>query len=306
MKVYSIVVTYNGAEWVKRCFESLTNSTTLNQKIIAIDNCSSDNTVDIIRKNFSQVEVIESEQNLGFGKANNIGIKKAIEDGADYIFLLNQDAWIWPETIENLIRLQRKNPDFGVLSPIHLNTEGTLEKNFFRYIKDNYKFISISCVDKNKDQIIENIFVNAAIWLISRACLQKTGSFLPVFPHYGEDKNFIHRIHYHGFKLGVHLNSFAVHARDQKFVSKFDQNKIKLYKRIKITYLGVLLNINKNKSKVIWELFHEFNNMLKNCIVRKRVMGVLFVFYHFLILPVYYFQYKSMRQLTKKQKAIFW
>ena len=81
---------------------------TITYEIIVVDNASTDNSVAIL-KQFSFVEVIQSETNLGFGKANNIGIQKALEQNFDYYFLLNQDTWIEPDAIQNLVAVASKN-----------------------------------------------------------------------------------------------------------------------------------------------------------------------------------------------------
>ena len=61
---------------------------------------------------------------MGFGEANNIGIKSSIKQGADYVFLLNQDAWIEKDTIKILLSVITKNENIGIASPIHLNGSG--------------------------------------------------------------------------------------------------------------------------------------------------------------------------------------
>jgi len=302
MIVYSIVVTYNGAQWIEKCFGSLVESQVSNHVILAIDNNSTDGTPDLIRQIFPKVDVIETGSNLGFGKANNIGIKKAIENKADYIFLLNQDAWIKHDTIQHLIAIQKAHPEFGIVSPIHITKDNKVEKHFYRYIKNNHELFSVSLIQK-KGEVIENQFVNAAIWLLSLKCLNEVGLFNPVFSHYGEDKNYIHRCHYHGYKIGIHTREFAIHARSQNEISKFDQPNDKLNKRIKITYLGVLLNINIRSGEIILNLISELINMLKNCIARRRFLGSLFVIYNFLIIPLQIPELLKYRKITKSKSA---
>ena len=102
MKVYSIVVTYNGEQCITKCLQSLRESTQPSE-VILIDNASSDQTVAFVRMHFPEVRVITQSCNLGFGAANNIGIRIALNEGADYLFLLNQDAWVTPDCIEKLI-----------------------------------------------------------------------------------------------------------------------------------------------------------------------------------------------------------
>src|SRR5689334_9997911 len=99
INVYTIVVTHNASKWLNKCFKSLVDST-LPLKIIVIDSGSSDDTCEKIRNGFPEVDLIEVASNMGFGKANNIGIRKAYDAGASHFFLLNQDAWIEPDVIE--------------------------------------------------------------------------------------------------------------------------------------------------------------------------------------------------------------
>ncbi len=77
MKIKAIIVTYNGLKWIDKCFSSLYKSETP-LEIITIDNGSVDGSIDKIKKNFPQVEIIENGKNLGFGKANNIGLSMAL------------------------------------------------------------------------------------------------------------------------------------------------------------------------------------------------------------------------------------
>ena len=71
-------------------------------EVIVADNDSTDNTVAIVEQ-YPRVTLLKMTSNLGFGKANDIGIRQALENGADYIFLLNQDAWIFDDTILSLV-----------------------------------------------------------------------------------------------------------------------------------------------------------------------------------------------------------
>src|SRR5215217_5094826 len=128
--IFTIIVTYNGAKWITKCLKSLLDST-VPLKIIVIDNGSKDDTREKIRNGFPEVDLIESVFNMGVCKANNTGIKKAYDLGATHFFLLNQDVWVEPDTIEKLVVQQQKNPEYGVLSPLHLNGEGNaLDFNF--------------------------------------------------------------------------------------------------------------------------------------------------------------------------------
>src|SRR5688500_16413925 len=109
MIVYVVIVTYNGIKWVEECFSSLRNSAYPIQTIV-IDNGSTDGTIELVARNFKEVHLIKSKINLGFGKANNMGIRLAYSNDADFIFLLNQDAWIERDTIGDLVNVSLKYP----------------------------------------------------------------------------------------------------------------------------------------------------------------------------------------------------
>src|SRR5690606_5976029 len=137
VKIYTIIVTYNGEKWVRKCLETVSKSS-IRTEIIVVDNNSKDDTLNIIEKEFPEVILLKQTKNLGFGQANNLGIVYALNNAADYFFLINQDVYIYPDTIEKLISNHKNNKDFGVLSPMHLNGEGNcLDKNFSEYIKYN-------------------------------------------------------------------------------------------------------------------------------------------------------------------------
>jgi len=217
MKVISIIITYNGSKWVEKCFGSLVKSTHP-LKIIAVDNASDDGTPEIIHTKYPEVEVINSEQNLGFGKANNIGLRKALEERADYAFLLNQDAWIEPDTIMKLISVHRNNTNFGILSPLHMSGDQiNLDNNFSSYI-NGYScpgLISDYIFKREIKKVYDIDFVNAAIWLISRECIEKVGGFDPLFVHYSEDDDYINRVKLHGLKVGICPGAIGYHDRPQ-------------------------------------------------------------------------------------------
>jgi GT2 family glycosyltransferase len=187
-------------------------------KIIVIDNNSSDNTVQTIKSKYEQVELLELKRNLGFGKANNIGLKKVFENDAEFAFLLNQDAWIEKDTVSKLINAFQKHTEFVLMSPIHLNGKGdNFDHNFISYCSiqvKGRKFFFDLLKQNSTDDVIPASFVNAACWLISRNCIEKVGGFNPVFPHYGEDSNYFQRISYLGLKAGICTNSFVYHDRD--------------------------------------------------------------------------------------------
>lgn len=227
--IYVVVVTYNGSKWVDKCFGSLSLST-IPVSVIAIDNGSTDNTSSLIKNKFPGIIFIETGQNLGFGKANNMGIKRAYDSGADYVFLLNQDAWVDKDTIEQLIEIAEKFPEFGVLSPIHLDSTGNALDYGFSICLNPQHCASITSdivLNKLKKEPYETSMVNAAAWLLSRKSIEIIGGFNPIFFLYGEDNNYAQRVRFHSLKLGISPNIYIYHERENREISEIIQNKIK-------------------------------------------------------------------------------
>lgn len=205
-KIFVVVVTYNGKQWYDQCFGSLRTSE-LPVNVVVIDNASSDDTVSYIKQDYPEVHLIKSDINLGFGQANNKGMRYALEHDADYVFLLNQDAWIEPNTLSTLIDVHKKIPEYGILSPMHLNAKKTqIEKGLLGHLTYhahiNLELISDFYIGMKKE-IYDVREVNAAAWLLPRHTLQTIGGFDPIFFHYGEDDNYLSRVLFHGLKVGI-------------------------------------------------------------------------------------------------------
>jgi N-acetylglucosaminyl-diphospho-decaprenol L-rhamnosyltransferase len=235
VKVFVVIVTYNGSKWIDQCVGH-TLRETIKPDIIVIDNHSSDNTTQLIEKNYPEVQLIKSKENLGFGKANNMGLKMACDAKADYVLLLNQDAWLEADTLERLIKAQQSNPEFDLVSPMHMNGAGNaLDYNFSTYInpadcKNLYSDIFTNTV---RQKVYEVKFINAACWLLTKKCIETVGGFSPVFYHYAEDDNYVHRMHYHGLKLGVYPLAKMFHDREQHSAGTF-HDKAQIKKRIQV------------------------------------------------------------------------
>lgn len=273
-KVFIIIVTYNGERWIQKNLESIKQSI-YPVTTILVDNGSSDETLSII-KTFSGVQLMPLNENLGFGKANNIAIQKALEQEADYVFLLNQDAWVFPETIGNLVLANEQNNNYGIISPLHYSGDGiSLDKNFENYWNKKTKSIS--------DNVDEVPFVNAAAWLIPRAVIDKVGFFEPMFSHYGEDRNFAYRVLFHHFKIVIVKNAKICHDRliKRHFKKDITQSKFKI--------LTDVLNVNDS---LVMAYLKGFRSVLGLPKYFSRFYSFSKVIKLFLILMGYFIQLK--------------
>ena len=243
--IYVIVVTHNGRKWYDKCFESLKKAS-IPIHIIVIDNASTDNTVSYIKENYPGIYLIENEENLGFGKANNIGIEYALKNGADFVFLLNQDTWVGEKTIELLFNSLQENHEYGIVSPIHLRGDGQeLDYRFYSYLYNSRTFLSDIILARRSKPIYEVKFVNAAFWLLTRKCIEKIGYFDTLFSHYGEDEDYCNRLNYHNIKIGIVPSTFGWHDRPQGALALEKMSLLKLNNLRKVNHILILKNINK-------------------------------------------------------------
>lgn len=292
-KIFVIIVAYNGRNVIGKAINSVIDSS-ISADIIIVDNASTDETVKFINENYPKVDLILSNKNLGFGKGNNIGIRKALENRADYIFLLNQDAWIEKNTLSELITTHQRNSSFGIISPIHLNENGSKLGWYF-----SQKINAIDCPGFINDIYFNQLkaiypieFIHASGWLLSAECLRKTGLFDPIFPHYGEDNDFALRAKYHGFKIGICTSSRLYH------IGKFaDNEKKSLDKELYFKFIENLVrlkNINYSLIYLLYQLTFEVINKSLTLLLTRQPGKLKLVFHPY---------FKVIKQLNKIKKS---
>jgi GT2 family glycosyltransferase len=228
--VYAVVVTYNGAAYINDCLSSLAESAHP-VTIIVVDNGSTDETLKLVEHS-QRVICLPQDQNLGFGLANNIGISRALSEEAEYVFLLNQDAKVRSDTIGQLVEQAQHHRQYGILSPLHLNGDGIeFDTLFLTWLVQGAPRIFSDFYLGSVQPIYPVGFVNAAIWLVTRDCLERIGGFDPIFHMYGEDLDYCRRAQYHGLKVGIVPSATARHSRGQtsrSYTSDWDRRRSNL------------------------------------------------------------------------------
>lgn len=209
----AIVVTFNAGPWIRPCISSIQKSS-YPLDCMVIDNGSTDGTIQVLETEYPEVPCIISPENLGFGAGNNIGLRKALSEGYDYVFLLNQDAWLQKDTLKQLILFHQTHPDYGILSPIHLDRDGeNLDPKFGNSLSMKSSAFRNDTLFQRLEPCYDVDFVNAALWLIPRRTLEQIGGFNDFYFMYGEDGDYCARCLVHGMKIGVVTEAFAHHAR---------------------------------------------------------------------------------------------
>lgn len=127
MKLAVILVNYNGEKYNKACIESiLANSGVVELRIIVVDNASQDNSMRLLEEQYAgddRLELLRLDDNYGFSRANNEGIRRAGEWGADAVLLLNNDTEAAPDLLSRLLECAKRHPDSVIVPKIYYSDD---------------------------------------------------------------------------------------------------------------------------------------------------------------------------------------
>ena len=297
---YIIIVTYNAMPWIQKCLASCQE-----YPVVVVDNNSSDGTVVFIKENFPEVTLLPQQENLGFGQGNNLGIRYALEQGADYVFLLNQDAYLQEGCIEKLIAIQSRNKEYGILSPIHLDGKGErLDENFSNYAAYRYNpdFYSDFVLKKPLKEIYEVPFVNAAGWLLSGSILETVGGFDPIFFHYGEDDNYCQRAKFHGFKIGIVASAFLQHDREDRALPKVERGSVDFFKQMERSLKLEFGNINIENLEKLKNLIKKRKRNKLRALLKFQFSDIPYLNKELKLLTVLVSEIKKSREWNQQKK----
>ena len=221
-KVFFVIVTYNGAHCIDRCLQSVVASDNGADELhaVVVDNASTDDTLARVKAvqaaHPGRLTVLPSQHNAGFGVGNNIGMAWALSQGADYLFLLNQDALVEPGTTRELSAFMQAHPAFAAVTPLHMSPDwhhvdpktyiGYLREGAGEYVKD-----ALAGQVKAHYRIPG---INAAAWFLRRKAVETVGGFDPLYFMYGEDDDYLARMAYHKQEFALLPTSRILHLRE--------------------------------------------------------------------------------------------
>jgi GT2 family glycosyltransferase len=117
LKTLIVVLNWNTYEMTKECIQSLLAMDGDSFEILIIDNGSQDGSVEYLRQAFPKIALIANARNLGFASGSNVGMRLALEQGADYVLLVNNDTVVKPDLLAELLAESERHPKAGLLSP---------------------------------------------------------------------------------------------------------------------------------------------------------------------------------------------
>lgn len=223
-----VIVTFNAQDWIAPCIRSALMQSSL-LEVVVVDNHSTDRTCELVRSTFPEVVLVELPDNVGFGRANNVGIKIALEHGADGVFLLNQDATLESETLQTLLDVSERHPEYGILSPVHLDSSGQrFHRGFANYVGRPTSDFLHQLYFGVPAEICTVPFVPAALWYLPRRTLETVGGFDPLFFMYAEDGDLCERVKRAGLKVGFVPAARARHDDTEQSFSTWKKRQQRL------------------------------------------------------------------------------
>lgn len=207
-KVKIIIPVYNGTRWLVRCLESVLAAGG-EFSVEVVDNASSDGSAELVQERFPGVSLVRVAQNVGFARAANLGLHRALAEEVDWVVLLNQDTWVRPDWLTELLRGAIR-AQLGIASPMQYDYEGRkLETHFARLLKWHGHDAGSAAADDRPVLLTE--WVIGAAMVLRADVLRTVGNFDPNYFFYGEEIDLCRRALMHGFRIGVVTGSVVAH-----------------------------------------------------------------------------------------------
>lgn len=223
--ISAVIVNWNTKQFLIECIDSLIKNTKKHSiEIIVVDNASVDDSVEAVRKLFPFVKVIQNTSNLGFAKANNIGIK---ESSGRYVCLVNSDIKLVNDAIDLMIHHMDEHASIGVLGPKTLNPDMSLRLNCRRLpslwntfcqasglsrIFPQYKTMNDNLMTYFPHDVIKSVDILPGCFLmVRRKALSEVGLLDEKFFIYGEDKDWCKRFKEAGWKIIFFPSAEVIH-----------------------------------------------------------------------------------------------
>jgi len=244
-----VIVNYNVRDFLQNCLQSLYKSSIRNQiEVIVVDNNSSDDSMQMVKTSFPFVHRIKLDENIGFGKANNIAIKKC---SAPITLLLNPDTIVEEKTLETMVNYLENNPSVGLAGCKLLNADGSFQLPCRRgfptpwvsfckvfglqtLFPNSSLFAQYNQTFKSENETYSVDAVSGAFMVVRTSILKDVKGFDPDFFMYGEDLDLCFRIQKMGWDIAYVHTTSTIHFKGESTKrSTINENK-HFYKAMEI------------------------------------------------------------------------
>ena len=220
-----VIVSWNAKYFLAHCLESLAGPVCdYGMEILVVDNASTDGSAELVAQRFPGIRLIQNVANLGFAKANNIGIRQST---GKYVCLVNSDVRVLPDCITMLVDFCEAHSDVGMAGPRVLDGEGKLQRSCRGFPSVWNMFCRALALDAlfpqsrlwggyllpywEHDTLRPVDILSGCFWLVRRAALPKVGLLDEGFFMYGEDMDWCKRFWANGWRLMFVPTAVAIH-----------------------------------------------------------------------------------------------
>lgn len=212
-RVGVVIVTWNGLRDTLACLTSLRDSTYPHLLPVLVDNGSQDGTVETVRRYFPEVTVLANPTNTGYVAANNQGADWVLARGVEWVLLLNNDVWLAPDALAELVRVGQSAPEIGVVGPVMQRTlrpdiqdlGGDLD---FRWGRVLLRYYDAALAGRDAQPVD---YVWGCTLMARRAVWQATGGLEPRYVAYFEDAELCMRARAQGYRTVAALGARVEH-----------------------------------------------------------------------------------------------
>lgn len=204
-KVVITVLNWNRASDTIECVDSLQNLVYPSFEIVVVDNASTDGSVPALEHKFPALKINRNSRNLGYAGGNNVGIRYALDHGADYILLLNNDTVVDKDLVRDLVSVIQREPQAGIVSPTIYDYREP-KKVWFAGASIDWEtgespHAGLGERDSGQfNRVIEVDCVTGCAMMVSRAVFERVGLLDPDYFLYYEDTDLCVRAAKAGFK----------------------------------------------------------------------------------------------------------
>lgn len=246
MKLSVVIVSYNVRPFLTACLDSVQRALEgIESEVFVVDNCSTDDTVEVLAREYAWVHLISNKENLGFSKGNNLAIRQS---KGEYVLLLNPDTVVAEETLRGVVAFMDEHPVAGAAGVRMHNGDGSLAPESRRAIPSPFvaarkmlgltKTYYMSYLPWDRPTQIE--VVSGAFFLLRRKALDQVGLLDEDFFMYGEDIDLSYRLLKGGWQ-NWYLPFDIVHYKGQSTV-KSD------FRYVHVFYQAMLIFFRKHYS----------------------------------------------------------
>jgi GT2 family glycosyltransferase len=203
--IVTVILNTNRRDDTLSALASLAKNSYPNKQFIVLDNSSMDGSIDAIRQQFPFVQIIQLEENMGYAGNNNAGINAALDQGADWIFVLNEDTILAEDCLESLIDIGQSDPGIGILGPmIYHHDEPHIIQSAGGQLGPYWQSIHIGQDDLDQGQYTcPNTvdWISGCAILVRREVIKMIGSLDARFFYYWEETEWCMRARKAGWKI---------------------------------------------------------------------------------------------------------